>query len=97
MDSTIEKVNLAQWILSLSDDFVIKKVSKSISEIRAEIESKETHPVFSTYRSIEAKKFDFEELKQTQNITPFEDGELNALIVEADIQESIEELLESID
>ncbi len=93
----IEKVNLAQWILGLSDEFMIRKVSKSIAKIKEEVESQDDDLAFSTYKSLQSREFNFEDLKKEQDIVPFKEGELDALIVEADIQESIEELLESID
>lgn len=97
MDAMIEKVNLAQWILGLSDEFMIRKVSKSIAKIKEEVESQDDDLAFSTYKSLQSREFNFEDLKKEQDIVPFKEGELDALIVEADIQESIEELLESID
>lgn len=97
MNSVIEKVNLAQWILGLTDDFVIKKVSKSIEKLKKEIEGEKALSGYTSYQEIKNKKFSFDEVKLNQNIQPFEDGELAALIKEADIQEPIEVLLESID
>jgi len=49
---------------------------------------------FVSYQSIIDRQFDLEELKRQQNYKPFEEGELDQLIQEADIQESIDVLLE---
>lgn len=90
------KISIVQWILSLNDEKVIDKLAESMSAIKEENLAGE-EVKFVSYQSIIDRKFDLERLKRQQNYKPFEEGELDQLIQEADIQESIDVLLESID
>jgi len=77
----------------LNDERVIDKLAESVSAIKEENLTSEKVK-FVSYQSIIDRQFDLEELKRQQNYKPFEEGELDQLIQEADIQESIDVLLE---
>ncbi|MFK8163836.1 MAG: hypothetical protein AB8H12_15430 [Lewinella sp.] len=90
------KISIVQWILSLKDEKIIDKLTESVSAIQEEnLGGKKV--AFVSYQTISDRKFDLEEVKRQQNYMPFAAGELDQLIQEADIQEPIDVLLESID
>ena len=90
------KISLAQWILSINDKDLIDKIASYVVTVR-QSEKEDSSLKYVTYKSIFNEKFDLNEIKKEQNYRPFEDGELDSLIREADIQEPIDVLLDSID
>lgn len=85
-------------ILSALAESIKQSLSSTVSVTKSEAEV--LPPVnipYTTYRELKAKKFDLEELKQQQNYVPFAPGELDSMIEAVNVQESIDELLASID
>lgn len=91
-----KKLNIIQWILGVNNEEVVDRLSISVNDIKTQ--SLNLGSVsFTTFSQIKNNKFDLAAIKQKQNYQPFAAGELDALIKEADVQESITELLESLD
>ena len=89
-----KKISMAQWILSISEEELLEKVFASIDQVRHEsADPMITLPEFSTYATMQQRKFDLEQLKVEQHIRPFEPGELEKLIEQADIEEDLDTLL----
>lgn len=91
-----KKISIVQWILGLNNEAVVDQISASVNDIK----ERGVHPPgvsIVSYSQLKSRKFDLDALKTEQNYRPFAEGELDALIEEADVQESIEELLEALD
>ena len=89
-----KKIDIVKWVLGLSDEKVIDQIAESVQSIQES--ASPAGSIFTTYSAISSKKFDLNQLKKEQNYQPFNPGELDHLIKEADVQEPIEVLLESI-
>ncbi|SER11950.1 hypothetical protein [Neolewinella agarilytica] len=90
-----KKISIIQLILGLNNEEVIDQLTDSLVGLKADLVTEKPFP-FVTYADIKRKKFDLDEVKKEQEYRPFEEGELDQLIREADVQESIDELLEAL-
>ena len=89
-----KKISMAQWILSISEEELLEKVSASIDQVRHESDDPIIPlPEFSTYATMQQRTFDLEQLKVEQHIRPFEPGELEKLVEQANIEEDLDTLL----
>lgn len=96
-----KKYNIIEWIISVADE----KVIDAIEMIRDKVELKSEHGVnqgksfvfsTSTYSEIMKKRVDVEQLKTEQNYKSISPDELHELASQADIKESIDDLLEDL-
>lgn len=92
-----KKYSIIKWIITLADEKVIdtiqalrdsddEKSSESIGGSKKEFST-------STYRDITNRKVDVEKLKVNQEVKFISSKELKQLSVEANIEQSIDELL----
>lgn len=90
-----KKLDIIQRILGISNETIVDQLSASVKEISVQNPAQGSVN-FVTYNEVKSKDFNLGTLKMEQNYQPFAKDELDVLIKEADIQESIEELLEAL-
>lgn len=94
MSLAIKKINVVQLILSIENESIIDEIRSRIIPLISQRIS-EPNPV-ELYRTTIEPKLDLEKIKGEQGFKGIDKGKMNQLIEEADIQESIEELLKMI-
>lgn len=93
-----KKYNIIEWIISVADEKVIDAIEliKDKVELNSKNSATQEKPfVFttSTYSEIKKRRVDVEQLKAEQNHKAISPDELHELASQADIKESIDDLL----
>lgn len=92
-----KKYNIIEWIISLADEKVIDAIQSIKDKVETSSPSRKnpSTPKFSssTYNEIKNRKVDINQLKKEQNVKSISPKELKAIALEADIKESIDDLL----
>ncbi|MFK7947396.1 MAG: hypothetical protein AB8G11_07400 [Saprospiraceae bacterium] len=99
MSFETKKLNLINWIMSINDEKTIDRITNFIGKffnISSQEETQEEVDLTPFMATID-KEFDLEKIAKEQNYQGTDLEEINALIKEADVQESLEELLEMLD
>jgi hypothetical protein len=94
MSLIVKKKNIVQLILSIESESIIDEIRSRIIPLLPQ-KVKEPNPI-DLYRTHIENKLDLEKIKQEQGFNGIDKGKMNRLIEEAQIEESIEELLEMI-
>ncbi|WP_420461138.1 hypothetical protein [Neolewinella sp.] len=91
-----KKYNLIERIISVADERVIDAIASikdRADDVRAGVPKKSSKYTTSTYQELQSRFVDIEGLKVQQNYTPTTPAELTSIAEEANIEQSIEELL----
>jgi hypothetical protein len=99
MSFETKKLNLIHWIMSINDEKTIDRITNFIGRffnVSDKAEASETVDLTPFIGTIDTE-FDLEKITKAQNYQGTDLEEINDLIKEADVQESLEELLEMLD
>ena len=91
-----KKYNIIEWIISVADEKVIDKLQSIKEDIESQkvIDSKRQYVYSSsTYKDIQSRKVNLEQLKKEQKYMPTSGEELTLIAEEANIEQPIEVLL----
>jgi len=84
-----KKIQTMSWILSLEDESVMDELLQQIEVIKDSTSNK----YYSSFDEIRNRKFDLATAKKEQGYKKPTKEELNLIAVEADLEETTEELL----
>ena len=99
MSFEAKKLNLLNWIMSINDEKTIDRITHFVAKffnLKSKAVATEGVDLTPFVMTVE-QDFDLEKIKAEQHYQGTNLAEINALIEEADVQESLEELLEMLD
>jgi hypothetical protein len=96
MSFETKKLNLIKLILSINDEKTIDRITNFIDRFFNVSDKAETVDLTPFIATVDTE-FDLEKITKAQNYQGTDLEEINDLIKEADVEESLEELLEMLD
>lgn len=93
-----KKYDLIEWIISIADEKIIDAIQSVKDKADFSISKGENGFSYSTssYQEIQARKVDLEKLKKEQNYQPTPTDELSTIAREANIEQTIDFLLDDL-
>lgn len=97
MSLEAKKINVVQIILSIDNEDVIDQISSKIIQMIPSKEKTSDETLLEKYVGIIEEKLDLDKIMKEQDYNGIDIEKMDRLAKEANIEESIEELLEMLD
>ena len=97
MSLETKKLSVLQLIMAIDSEEVMDEISSKIVQLLPILKNKEEDNLLSKYSSIIEDKVDLTKIMKAQKYKGIDKEKMDKLAQKADIQESIDELLEMLD
>jgi hypothetical protein len=97
MSIEAKKINVVQLILSIDNEDVIDKISAELIQMIPQAKDVDDNLLLARYAGKIEEKLDLDKIMKEQNYSGIEIEKMDRLAKEANIEESIEDLLEMLD